>query len=282
MSTTGNPLNLDALFALIYDSVPKLKQIEKVLDEIHPGALSVEIEKDVGFAYMMDYYFRIIDPQVVKKILQNPLFSQEALTELFYCQITAIHKSRLLKRPQPELISSYWKLLSKAQYAILLKSTIQRTQNLEPAKNLLGRVDLIHIKMLTGSGGVESSRILQLFKSLGSDVKKIFSEDINLYDYVFGLAVDQSDLEFLGFLEEYTMLFVQLRIASGFADEMEKTIQKNGKLPAFGEIYQFLSNVPPDSLPVTLEIFLDKKWITPQESANILETFLAKSSPKKV
>jgi hypothetical protein len=276
LSSANNPLSLDLLKTYVYESVPKLKKIEQELDYVHPASLSLEIETDVGFAYMMDYYFRIIDPLVVKKILQNPLFSQKALTELFYCQITAIHKSKLLNRPKPELISSYWKLLSKAQYAILLKSTIQRTWNLEPAKNLLGRVDLVHIKMLTGSGGVESTKILQLFKSLGSDIKKVFSEDMNIYDYAFGLAVDESDMEFLNFLEEYTMLFVQLRIASGFAEDMEKWIQKNKKNPSYTDLHYFFANVPPDSLQVTAEIFLDKGWITPQESVRILETYSSK------
>lgn len=277
MQKKENNPGIDQLIRLVYEPVPKFKEIEKVLDGVHPATLSLEIEKDVGFAYMMDYYFRVVDSFVVKKILQNPLFTEKALTELFYCQITAMHKSRLLGRQMPELISSYWKLLSKAQYAILLKNTIQRTWNLEPAKNLLSRVDLIHIKMLTGSGGVESKKFLHLFKELGSDIKKVFSEDMNLYDYAFGLAVEESDHEFLGFLEEYTMLFVQLRIASGFTDEMEKVVADNqGKKPDYPTLHRFFAHVPPDSLEVTLEIFYDRGWVSDQEVQLILESYTAK------
>ncbi|MCC5813153.1 MAG: hypothetical protein JJT78_00220 [Leptospira sp.] len=270
---------MNRLIELVYAPVPQFKEIEKALDAIHPATLSLEIEKDVGFAYMMDYYFRVINSLIVKKILQNPLFTESALIELFYCQITSMHKAKLLGNPVPELISSYWKLLSKAQYAILLKNTIRKTWNLEPAKELLGRIDLIHIKMLTGSGGVESKKFLDLFKALGKDIKKVFSEDMNFYDYAFSLAVQESDAEFLAFLEEYTMLFVQLRIASGFADEMAKKVeQNNGTKLDYSEIHQFFSHVPPDSLQVTLEIFLDKSWITAQEKNLILESYLAKKS----
>ncbi len=273
--------NLDSekfkeLLELIYAPVPKLKQIEKSIESVHPAILSMEIEKDVGFAYMMDYYFRMLDEGIVKKILQNPLFTQLALQELFYCQITSLHKAKLLKRPMPELISSYWKLLSKAQYAILLKDSIHRTWNLQPARELLPKIDLVHIKLLTGSGGVSAQRMLNLFKSLGSDIKKIFSEDMNIYDYAFGLAVDESDQEFLNFLEDYTILFVQLRIVSSFTEEMDRLIQKKGGRLEFAEVHHFFSNIPLDSIELTLEIFQDKAWITKSESNLILESYLAK------
>jgi len=278
MTVSNHPDKIKELLELVYEPVPKLKKIELVLGEIHPATLSDEIEKDVGFAYMMDYYFRLTDKFTVKSILQNPMFSHAALTELFYCQITAIHKAKLLHKPVPDLISSYWSYLSKAQYAVLLKNTISRTWNLEPAKGLIARIDLVHIKMLTKSGTVDPSRMLHLFKSLGSDIKKVFSEDMNIYDYAFGLAVDGSDTEFLSFLENYTMLFVQLRIASSFADEMDKAILAKGSNLSYPELHGFFANVPQDSLEVCLEIFRDKGWIRPSEAELILESYLAKKS----
>ncbi|MCG9875056.1 MAG: hypothetical protein MH321_09745 [Leptospiraceae bacterium] len=276
MGQTQNQVYFSELLELVYAPLPKLKQIEKTIELVHPATISTEIEKNVGFAYMMDYYFRIIDLNLVKSILQNPLFSHEALTELFYCQITSIHKAKLLKRPIPELISSYWKSLSKAQYAILLKDSIHRTYNLGPAKDLLSKIELVHIKLLTGSGGVSANRMLNLFKSLGSDIKKVFSEDMNIYDYAFDLAVEQSDNDFLAFLEEYTILFVQLRIVSSFTSEMESLIQKNGGRLNYSEVFQFFSNIPLDAIELTLEIFQDKNWLKKSEADLILESYLAK------
>ncbi|NCN09761.1 MAG: hypothetical protein GW938_07955 [Leptospira sp.] len=276
MNQSVDHKNFSELLELVYAPLPKLKQIEKTIEMVHPATISTEIEKNVGFAYMMDYYFRIIDQNLVKSILQNPIFSHQALTELFYCQITSIHKAKLLKRPIPELISSYWKLLSKAQFAILLKDSIHRTYNLEPAKDLLSKIELVHIKMLTGSGGVSANRMLNLFKSFGSDIKKVFSEDMNIYDFAFNLAVEESDDAFLAFLEEYTILFVQLRIVSSFTTEMESLIQKKGERLDYSEIHQFFSHIPLDAIELTLELFVEKNWVKKSESDLILDSYLAK------
>jgi|JI8StandDraft_1071087.scaffolds.fasta_scaffold00203_21 hypothetical protein len=276
MNSIGNRDNLQSLKDLLYESVPKLKLIQVALSEIHPGILAVEIEKDVGFAYFMDYYFKLLDKFTIRAIFQHPSFSQEALTELFYCQITAIHKAKLLNKPIPELFSSYWSYLSKPQYAALLKNTLSRTWNLEPAKALLSRIDLVHIKMLTKSGTIDEMNILNLFKSLGSDIKKVFSEDINLYDYAFGLAADASDIEFLNFLESYTMLFVQLRIASSFVIEIEKLMETKGEKLSFPELFKFFANVPKDTIEVCLEIFSDKGWLSKNESEKIFNSYADK------
>ncbi|MDZ4725435.1 MAG: hypothetical protein SH817_04720 [Leptospira sp.] len=277
MNSEDHNQKLKELFSLVYDNVPKLKLIENVLSDIHPAVLSNEIEKDVGFAYLMDYYLRFMDESLIKKILQNPLFSSKALSELFYCQITSIHKAKLLNRPIPELFSSYWKYLSKPQYAVLLKNAISRTWNLEPAKGLLSRIDLVHIKMLTLSGAVNQDEILNLFKSLGNDLTKVFSEDVNLYDYAFSLAVDKSDTEFLNFLESYTMVFVKLRIASSFVSEIEKSMTKKGGKLSYVELYHFATNIPSDTIDVCLEIFKEKEWLTQSEADQISKSFVSKN-----
>ena len=52
---------------------------------------------------------------------------------------------------------------------------------------------------------------------------------MNIYDYAFDLAVANSDDDFLAFLDEYTVVFVQLRLVSSFVDEIEKQKQKQRK-----------------------------------------------------
>lgn len=280
MNTTNTSYieNLERLHKLLNEPVPKFKEIEKLIEKIHPALISNEIQKDVGFAYLMNYYFKVIDEKIVRSIINHPMFSDKALVELFYCHIGSIQKDILSKQKPPELLSYYWKYLSKAQYAILLKDTIQKSWFLEPAKNLLQNVDLVHIKLLTQSGKIQPSSILNLFKELGDKIKKLFSEDIHFYDYVFELASKESDSAFLEFLENYTFVFVQLRIASTFVQEMQQSLQKSKKeKPSIQELVSLFSQVPPDSLEVTLEIFIEKGWVNSQEMELILSSISKKN-----
>jgi hypothetical protein len=120
--------------------IPNFKRIEEAISNIPPAILSMAILEDVGFTYLIDYYLRHMDLQIVKKILQNPMFSHDALVELFYCQVTAYHKAILQKKPLPEMVSSYWTTLSKAEYAILFKNLISRTSSINVTKTILSKV----------------------------------------------------------------------------------------------------------------------------------------------
>ncbi len=213
--------------------IPNFKRIEEAISNIPPAILSMAILEDVGFTYLIDYYLRHMDLQIVKKILQNPMFSHDALVELFYCQVTAYHKAILQKRPLPEMVSSYWTTLSKAEYAILFKNLISRTSSIQVTKTILSKVDLVYLRMMTSSGSIKSERILDFFRKLGPEIQKFAAQDLNIYDYAFDLAVANSDDEFLAFLDEYTVVFVQLRLVSSFVDEIESEIKKNQghKLP---------------------------------------------------
>lgn len=80
-------MNLKEIFSefddLINKPVPNFSKIELALSKISPAALSLRIQEDVGFTYLLDYYLRFVDASLVKNILQNPLFQHEALEELF-------------------------------------------------------------------------------------------------------------------------------------------------------------------------------------------------------
>ncbi|MCC6274247.1 MAG: hypothetical protein IT569_00160 [Leptospiraceae bacterium] len=258
---------------LISRPIPNFKEIESELEKIPPAAIALKIQDDVAFTFLLDYYFRYIDPKIVKKILQNPMFTPEALAELFYCQIASIYKSILNKKEKPELFSSYWKTLSSVEYAILFKYVLAKTTNLEIIKPLFQKLDLVHLKLMTSSGEIKSEKILSFFKKLGSEMQKIVAKDMNIYDYAFDLAVDNSDQEFLTFLEEYTALFVQIRLASHFVEEVEDLTMKKGKNLPFTEIHRICGNIPLDSLKVALEIFQDKGWISENENKSIDEHY---------
>jgi hypothetical protein len=253
--------------------IPNFKSIEKALYEVPPVLVSQAILNDVGFTYLLDYYLRYMSKNTVQKVLQNPLFERDALMELFYCQVTAYHKAILQKKPIPELISSYWTYLSKAEYAILFKHLLLRTNDTDATKSILRNVDLLHLKMMTNSGSIPSQKILEFFKRLGPEIQKIAAHDMNIYDFVFELATNNSDEDYLHYLEEFTAIFVQLRVASFFAEEIEKMMKLKNRKLTYVEILQQCAGIPFDSLPISLQIFQEKGWITEQEGISILDFY---------
>lgn len=275
--TTKTILNNENFLELnreINKSIPNFSKIQDAIAKTPPAILSIAIVEDVGFTYLLDYYLRHIDPKIVKSILHNPMFTHEAMVELFFCQVTAFDKALIQKKPLPDLFSSYWSELSKAEYAILFKNLLKKKTHIPVLKIIFEKIDLVYIKMMTNSGALKSNTILDFFKGLGNDIQKFAANDIHLYDYAFGLALNNSDDEFLAFLEDYTVVFVQLRLVASFVDEVEAEIKKNsGKNISYMKITEICSHVPKDCLSVTLDIFKDKKWITENEKKSIEEIY---------
>ena len=254
--------------------IPNFTSIEKAIQVTPPAIIALAIEEDVGFTYLLDYFFRHIHPETVRSILQNPMFTHSAMIELFYCQITSYHKAILQKKPPPELFSSYWSNLTKAEYAILFKSLIQRTSDFGINKIVLSKIDLVYLRMMTKSGALNSEKVLQFFKSLGTDLQKFAAKDIHIYDFALDLAVTNSDEEFLKFLDDYTIMFVQLRLVSTIVEEIENEIKKNkGIRLSYMQILQLCANIPLDCLKITLDILEEKKWISSSENKSILEHY---------
>lgn len=261
---------------LLTGPIPNFKKIEKALEKIPPAALAIEIQEDVGFAYLMDYYFHYIDEEVVKNILQNPFFSHEALFELFSCHVTSYHKAILQNKPKPEISGSYWRLLTKAEFAILFKNMINRPSSLSITRALLEKLDIEHLKLMTSTGALKSGIMLKFLKQIGADIQQLAARDMNFFDYAFNLAHDNSDDEYINFLEDYTTVFVQLRVASFFVEEVQNMINQNGKVPVYQELIDYCASIPLDSLKVTLDIFQQKGWVSENENESILEHFLHK------
>lgn len=253
--------------------IPNFKKIESALYEVPPILVASAILDDVGFTYLLDYFLRYMQKSTVQKVLQNPMFYPEALMELFYCQVTAYHKAILQKKPPPDLISSYWTFLSKAEYAILFKYLILQTKDTEATKILLKKVDLVHLKLLTSSGSLPSERILEFFKRLGPEIQKIAAQDMQIYDFIYDLATSHSDEDYLTFLEEYTAIFVQLRVASFFFEELEREVKLRGKPLGYVELLERCGVIPQDTLPVILAVFVEKGWITDAEKDSLLEYY---------
>ncbi len=269
LSYKENPSFRNLDFEMI-KPIPNFKKIEEALNEVPPILIASAILDDVGFTYLLDYYLRYVQKTTVRRILQNPMFYPEALMELFYCQVTAYHKAILQKKSPPELISSYWTYLSKAEYAIIFKHLILQTKDTEATKVILRKIDLVHLKLMTSSGSVPSHKILEFFKRLGPEIQKIAAQDMQMYDFVFNLATNNSDEEYLSYLEEYTTIFDQLRVASFFFEELEREEKIRGKPFSYLEIFEKCAVIPKDTLPIILAVFIEKGWLTETQKETIL------------
>jgi len=254
--------------------IPNFKQVDQFLSLVPPIILSDAILDDIHFAYTIDYYLRYSSEMTVKKILQNAFFSQSALIELFSVQMNTYHKAILQDKKPVELLSSYWNYLSKAEYAVLFKNVISQSSDIETIKDLLPKVDVVLLRIMTSSGSMPNEKMLNFFKKIGDDIQKLAAKDMNLYDYAYDLANDLSDQEFLKYLDNYTNVFVQLRVVSGFVESVENLVKESGIPPSYVEFMELCSTIPHDSLLAALEIFQEKNWLSSNEAISISNALL--------
>ena len=254
--------------------VPNFKQIDLLLSLVPPIILSDAILDDIHFAYTIDYYLRYSSESTVKKILQNAFFSQSALIELFSVQMNTYHKAILQEKKPVELLSSYWNYLSRAEYAVLFKNLISQSSDIEMIKDLLPKVDIVLLRIMTSSGSMPNEKMLNFFKKIGADIQKLAAKDMNLYDYAYDLANDLSDKEFLKYLDNYTNVFVQLRVVSGFVESVETIVKESGNPPSYVEFMELCSTIPHDSLVAALQIFQERNYLSSNEASSISDTYL--------
>jgi hypothetical protein len=253
--------------------IPNFKQIDQALSRVPPIIVSDAILDDVHFAYTIDYYLRYSSESTVKKILQNAFFSQSALIELFSVQMNTYHKAIIQEKKQMELLSSYWNYLTKAEYAVLFKNLLSQSNDIETIKDLLPKVDVLLLRIMTSTGSMPNERMLNFFKKIGDDIQKLAAKDMNLYDYAYDLANDLSDKEFLNYLDNYTNVFVQLRVVSGFVESVENIVRDSGNPPSYVEFMELCSTIPHDSLQAALEIFQEKNWLSSNEAISISDAY---------
>ena len=254
--------------------VPNFKQIDLLLSLVPPIILSDAILDDIHFAYTIDYYLRYSSESTVKKILQNAFFSQSALIELFSVQMNTYHKAILQEKKPVELLSSYWNYLSRAEYAVLFKNLISQSSDIEMIKDLLPKVDIVLLRIMTSSGSMPNEKMLNFFKKIGADIQKLAAKDMNLYDYAYDLANDFSDKEFLKYLDNYTNVFVQLRVVSGFVESVETIVKESGNPPSYVEFMELCSTIPHDSLVAALQIFQERNYLSSNEASSISDAYL--------
>jgi hypothetical protein len=248
--------------------IPNFQSIELALNNTSPLIISNAIIDDIGFTYLIDYYFNYVSNSTVLKIIQNPFFERNALIELFSIRITSFHKSILLNQEQKEIISGYWTLLSKAEIASLFLEIFKST-DFETVKNLIPKIDFSHIKLMTKTGTLSSKLVLKFFNTIGDELHHLAAHNIELYEYALQVAQKENDNKLIERLEDLTGFFVQLRIASYFVEHIQNKLKNNEKL-VYMDIVNLSKEIPSDSLETTLNVFKEKKWITEDELQSII------------
>ncbi|MCB1142673.1 MAG: hypothetical protein H7A24_04460 [Leptospiraceae bacterium] len=256
--------------------IPNFQKVEEALNKTPPILVSNAILEDVGFTYLLDYYLKYASENTVKRLFQNPMFSREALMELFNCQVTKYHKAVLTNLDPPDLFSNYWAFLSKAELAILFKELLNQTRDTDAIRQIIERMDVSFLKLMTSAGTVSSQRVLNFLKEIGNDFQKLVAKDMDLYEYAVELAEKESDQEFLAFIENYTAVFVQLRVASFFIKDIESKISQTGQIPSYMEFISICVDIPMDTLGLALELFHEKKWVSQNEVESIFEFYMQK------
>lgn len=177
-------------------------------------------------------------------------------------------------------MDTYWSYLSKTEYAILFQKLINRPSSFHITRLLFDKINIGTIKLMISMGTLKSDKMLGFFKELGSSLKELAAKDIQYYDLAHHLASINNDDDYILFLEEYTSVFVQLRIASFLVEDVESKMKEKGTL-SFNDFAELCMNVPIDTLPICLDIFVDKKWITSFEKISLREVLEEKYKSQK-
>ena len=182
--------------------------------------------------------------------------------------VSQLHQTNALKRGVDILVATPGRLLDLMNQGFINLKSLQIFV-LDEADRMLDMGFIHDVKRVIIKLPVKRQTLF-FSATMPPEIQKLAAQDMHIYDFAFDLAVANSDDDFLAFLDEYTVVFVQLRLVSSFVDEIESEIKRNHglKLPYF-QILQIASNIPSDCLKISLEVFLEKGWINSNESKAI-------------
>jgi hypothetical protein len=134
---------------------------------------------------------------------------------------------------------------------------------------MLENLDTDNLELLHTLREMKNSAILEIFKGLGKGVTKMISSNLDLFDFIYRLASDMDDHEYLRFLDHYTNIIVQLRIAQSMADLAKTKTDATGKVP-LKELVEIIKEVPTPSMEVTLQLLKQRNLIDEKTADSLL------------
>jgi hypothetical protein len=253
------------LFQLLDATIPNLNDIEKELKSIEPEIISQILDENPESVYIFDYYFRLFSPEIGSRIINHEKFSIQHTIELFNCQLIRYYRVNLFtvdwEIKNESILKSYWTKVKRFKLVEIFKFLHKSGKVNQPYSILiLKRLNHTNILELIKGKDIKSKALLDLFKNLGENIKDMIAEDFDLVPHIFALASELGDTQYLEFLDEYTMLTVQLRIAQSLLEEAEQYVDESGKI-AFPKLIEVVKNMPKDCLDLTLQMFEQKGYI---------------------
>jgi hypothetical protein len=107
---------------------------------------------------------------------------------------------------------------------------------------------------------IQSREMLDIFKNFGDKIIDIIAMNLDLFEFIQTISSDLEDHEYMEFLNGMTRFIVHLRIAESMVEESGSIIKDKGHIP-LKALINLLEIVPANSLQMTLQLLMQKKYI---------------------
>lgn len=266
------------LYLLINQAMPPLHQIETELRTIHPALVADLLVREPETVFIIDYYFRLFDQKLGGGIVSHPEFTVQAAVELYNCQVVRYYRSHLNSTDHDfryaSLLESYWSQVEREKLLLILKQLITGGKsNLFSIVMILQGMDISRLDFLAHDQHVKSMAMLEIFKNIGDGVFDLIANNLDLYDFIYKIANDLQDQDYIAFLDEYTRFIVQLRIGQTLVEDGRQQVDRNtGRIP-FKDLVEMLPMIPQESLEITLQLFEQKNLIDAETTRGLMEIY---------
>ncbi|MCR9141590.1 MAG: hypothetical protein NXI24_05000 [bacterium] len=263
-----NDFQTTTLYKLLGQKLPPIHQIEQELGTIDAGIVADMVASEPEIVFIVDYYFRLLDPKIGARIVSSESFAVGAALELFNCQILRYQRSHLAGEEgydfaYASMLESYWREVDNTKLTLIFQELLRLGKsNHFAAMLILQQMNLDNLIFMQADANFRSPAMLALFKNLGGNVQKLISENLDLFDFVYRLASDLKDEDYLTFLDEFTGFVMEIRIGRTLADDAAQHLDEHGKVP-LNTVVHLLEGIPDESRRITLEIMRQRGHIDP-------------------
>lgn len=257
----------------VSEGMPPLNKIEGELRVIDPSAVSMMIHEEPETVFLVDYYFRLFERNLAARIINHEEFTMEALQELYNCQVIRFYRANIHKEDNEainiSLGDTYWGGLNSSRLMELLKMMMRSGKSVNiSAIMILQELNSDMLAKIQQQKEFRSKAMMELFQRLGGDLLGTLAGNLDLFDFIYGICMEEGDSEFLTFLDEYTKFIVQLRVAQTIVEDSRDYVDEKGMI-SLRDLFTLLDMVPDDALDVTMELLFQRGYIDKKMESSI-------------
>lgn len=261
----GESYKQTELYNLMEERMPPLAKIKSCLEAIEPRIVSDMLISEPEIVFLLDYYFRLFQPELAARFINSEDFDLVAAVELYDCQVIRFYRANIDSTDHDSeyssIMDSYWSSVSSNRLLEIFKAILSHGKSINPsALLLLQKLDVDSLEKVQEIENFQSKGMLQLFKNLGTGVLDIISNNLDLFDFLFQLSAEHGDTDYIKFLEEYTRFVVQLRIAQNMVEDGGNLVAEGGKIP-LKDLIELIETIPDEALELTLQLLLHRNYI---------------------